>query len=296
MVRTSPRANSESDLIAERARQSTSDAITTSCTSDARQTGPWRVRWPRLSQAIASCAIVSVASVLGCSSSDQEVNAFLHEWEATVSASEYRIQPPDEIEISADKAPEIDGEQQTVRQDGKVSLRLLGDVAIAGLTPAETSAKIESLLSRYYVDPHVNTRVKERVSKRFYVFGQVGRPGAHPFTGRDTLLHVLSIAQPTFLAWKSQVKVIHPSHEDGRRKIMTVNVDKIMKQGRLEQNVLLEEGDIVYVPATPLAWLGLRLREVLWPVSPILGAARTPAEIVTTGEDVASGDSYRSND
>ncbi|MFH1416848.1 MAG: polysaccharide biosynthesis/export family protein [Planctomycetota bacterium] len=241
-------------------------------------------------------ALVSAMAAMGCSSSEQEVNAFLHEWEATVSAAEYRIQPPDEIEISSDKAPEIDGEQQTVRQDGKVSLRLLGDVAVAGLTPAETSAKLESLLSRYYVDPHVNTRVKERLSKRYYVFGQVGRPGAHPYTGRDSLLHVLSIAQPTFLAWKSQVKVIHPSHEESDRKIMTVNVDLIMKQGRLEQNVLLEEGDIVYVPATPMAWLGLRLREVLWPVSPILGAARTPAEIVTTGEDVAHGDTYRSRD
>ncbi len=296
MVRTSQRANSKTDLFAECARESTFNAMTSSHLFTAMRNPPWSMRWLRLSHAFVLFVLLGAAAGLGCSSSDQEVNAFLHEWEATVSAAEYRIQPPDEIEISADKAPEIDGEQQTVRQDGKVSLRLLGDVAIAGLTPAETSAKIESLLSRYYVDPHVNTRVKGRLSKRYYVFGQVGRPGAHPYTGRDTLLHVLSIAQPTFLAWKSQVKVIHPSHEDGQRKVMTVNVDKIMKQGRLEQNVLLEEGDIVYVPATPMAWVGLRLREVLWPVSPILGAARTPAEIVTTGEDVAHGDTYRSND
>jgi polysaccharide export outer membrane protein len=236
------------------------------------------------------CVLCAVA---GCSSSEEQVNAFLHDWEASVSASEYRVQPPDLLEFSSAQAPEIDAEQQIVRQDGKVSLRLVGDVKVAGLTPVEISRKLESLLEKYYVEPQVGVRVMGNGSKRFYVFGQVGRPGPYHYTGRDSLLYVLAAAQPTFLAWKSQIKVIHPSHEEGRRSVMTVDADKMLKQGHLEQNILLQEGDIVYVPATPLAWVGLRIREVLWPVDPILSAARTPSEVTRTGDLVSKGETYR---
>jgi len=229
----------------------------------------------------------------GCSTSDQEVKAFLHEWETSVSATEYRVQPPDVLEISSSQAAEVDGESQTVNPTGKISLRLLGEVEVAGLTTTEINQKLESLLRKYYEDPKVNVRVSAHNSKRFYVFGQVARPGAFIYTGRDTLLHVLSESQPMFTAWKSQVKVIHPSHEDDKRQVMTVDVDRIMEEGRLDQNVLLQDGDIVYVPATPLAWVGLRLQEVLWPISPIMSAARTPADIATTGQTSVAERSYR---
>lgn len=243
--------------------------------------------------AVSFIAVLLMAGASGCSTSDKEVNAFLHEWETSVSATDYQVQPPDTIEISAAQAPEIDGEEQMVRSDGKVSLRLLGDVQVAGMTPVEISRKIEDMLREYYVDPKVNVLVTGRNSKRFFVFGQVNRAGAYNYTGRDSLLYVLSQAQPTFLAWKSQVKVIHPSHEIENRHVMTVDVDRIMEEGKLDQNVLLQDGDIVYVPATPLAWVGLRLQEVLWPVSPMVNAAQTPANVATAGQTAAVERTYR---
>lgn len=209
-----------------------------------------------------------------------------------MSASEYRVQPPDVLEISCAQSPEIDGEEQPLRQDGKISLRLLGEVEVAGLTPVEASRKLESLLSKYYVDPRVNVRVTDYRSKRFFVFGQVSRPGSYLYTGRDTLLNVLSQAQPTFLAWRSQVKLIRPSHDDSKRHVMTVDADRIVQQGKLEQNVMLQENDIVYVPPTPFAWIGLRMREIVWPVSPIMGAAETPADVAVRSADVLDDRSY----
>jgi polysaccharide export outer membrane protein len=253
-----------------------------------------KVSATRLKHWTGAALIWSAASLaVGCSSSDRQVQMFLHDWEATVSASDYRVQPPDVIEISAAQAAEIDGEQQGVRQDGKVTLRLLGEVEVAGLTPGEISRKLESLLRKYYLDPQVNVRVTGANSKHYYVFGQVSRPGAYLCTGRDTLLFVLSQSQPTTLAWKSQVKVIHPSHEPDQRQVLTVDVDKIMEQGKLEQNVLLQEGDILYVPASPLAWVGLRLQELLWPMSPVVTAARTPADVATAGQTSVTERAYR---
>ncbi len=204
----------------------------------------------------------------GCGPRDREINAFIHESEASVAAADYVVQPPDAIEISSSVAPEIDGEKQVIRQDGKITLRLLGEIQVAGMTPAEIGRKLESLLLQYYVQPKVNVRVSSMQSKRYYVFGDgtLGRYGAFPFTGRDTVLTALAGAQPNTLAWKSHIKLIRPSKDKKERHVLKVDADRIVEKGKLEQNVMLEEGDILWVPPTPLGWLGLRLSAVAYPV------------------------------
>jgi polysaccharide export outer membrane protein len=201
----------------------------------------------------------------------------MHSWEASVSGTEYEVQPPDWIEISSANVPEIDGEIVTINPDGKVSLRLVGEVKVAGMTPTVIARKLESILSKYYVNPVVSVRLFDRRSKRVYVFGQVYQVGAHPYTGRDTVLSMLAQAKPTFIAWERNVKVIRPSHEENRRHVVTVDTSKITEEGKLELNFLLEEGDIVYVPPTPLGWLGLRIQELLNPILPAQQAVTAPA-------------------
>jgi len=213
----------------------------------------------------------------GCSQSDADVTAFVHDWQASVSAADYRVQPPDTLEISSAEAPEIDGEVQTIRQDGKITLRLLGEVKVAGMTPVEIARKLESLLRKYYLDPNVNVRVNDSGSKNFFVFGQVSRPGPYPYTGRDTLINALAMAQPTFIAAKEMVKVIRPSHQPDRRHVMTVNTFAMVEEGNLESNILLQEGDIIYVPPTVAGWIGLRIQEILFPASAVSQTFNAPA-------------------
>lgn len=220
---------------------------------------------------------LAVAS--GCRSDDREINAFIHDWEASVSGTIDVVQPPDSIEIYSPDAPEIDGEVQVVDAAGKISLRLIGQVKVAGMTTVEIARKLEAILSKYYSDPTVRVRFAQRRSKRIYVFGEVSRSGAFPYTGRDTVLSVLAKANLSFLAWKSQIKVIRPSHEEGKRHVIVVNADKMMEKGNLEMNVLLEEGDIIYVPPTPLAWLGLRTREIMFPAQQVTQAALEPGYV-----------------
>jgi len=245
-----------------------------------RHSGVSLDRVPIARRAVAAALAAAVLIALaGCGPSDQEINAFIHAWETSVSSPEYRLQPPDGLEIRSPTAPELDGQSQLVRQDGKITLNLVGDVKVAGLTPSEAARKIEALLRTYYVDPQVSVRVSATNSQRYYVFGEVSAVGAFRYTGRDTLLNVLAQSQPTFAAWKSQVKVIRPSHEEGRRRVMTVDAERMIKEGKLEQNILLEEGDIVYVPPTPLAWVAMRLREIFWPFAPIADTVTNPVQV-----------------
>jgi len=213
--------------------------------------------------------------LIGCGPSDAEINSFVHDYEAEVTGTDYIVQPPDRIEITSPNAPEVDGEVVRVNPDGKVTLKLIGDIKVAGLTPVEIARKLETNLRKYYQRPVVSVAVSERNSKRIYVFGEVSQPGPKVYTGRDTVLSVLGVAQPLFTAWANRTHVIRPSHEDGKRHVIIVNANDIMKRGELDNNFHLLEGDILYVPPTPLAYVGQKLSELFQPIQPAGMAVQT---------------------
>lgn len=229
----------------------------------------------------ALAVVTLLASVTGCASQNHaDLVAFLRAHENEISSGEYRVAPPDAIRIHAATAPEIDGVTQQIRSDGKIALRLVGEVQVAGMTPEETAGKLQEILARYYVDPQVMVEVVDFRSKKFFVLGQVEAPKPYPYTGRDTLLSAIATAKPNFIAWLSKVKVVRPSPDMDGRHVVTVDVNKLIKEGNASENFLLQEGDIVYVPPTPLGWLGLRVREVLFPLSPLISAYTLPTSIV----------------
>jgi len=231
----------------------------------------------------ACCALLGGGVLLaaGCATpTHEQVVAFLRSNDAVVSTGHYTVMPPDVLVVHAPDAPEIDGVAQRVRPDGKVALRLLGEVAVAGLTTQEIAEKLEKHLSRYYVEPQVVVEVGEYRSQFYYVFGEVHRPGAKPYTGRDSLLRALAEAGPTFLAWRSQIRVVRPAADEDSSRIIVADLERMIRTGQTEQNVLLQAGDIVEVPPTPLAWLGHRVRELLYPVEPAVETYTRPAQAI----------------
>jgi hypothetical protein len=66
---------------------------------------------------------------------------------------------------------------------------------------------------------------------------------------------------------------------------MKIDFDKMATSGDMRMNMLMQEGDILYVPPTPLAWLGLRFRELLFPITPALEAYTMPARFLDAQDD-----------
>ena len=229
----------------------------------------------------------------GCAVGNRDMLHFLREHEHEVSAIEYRVNIPDVVAISAPRVLEIDGESQQIQPDGKINLRLLGEVKVVGMTAKEIAAKLEVLLSKYYVDPKVNIRVVDYASKKFYVQGQIGAPGPRQYTGRDTLIDAVLTSGVNFMSWTSQTKVIRPAHGETAVRTLHVDVDSMVKTGEWSQNILLEPDDIVYIPPTPLAWVGLRIQELLFPVSPVMQAYLTPADVMYAQDYYEDGDNNR---
>jgi len=215
--------------------------------------------------------LVCLISVCGCSSfNPEDIQAFEFPDKTGVTADNYILQPPDEIEIHCSKVPEIHLQSQQIRPDGKVAFEALGEIHAAGRTPRELANELSAKIMMLYAltgDNPIDVRIVAYKSKFYYVVGQVYYNGPKEFTGRDTLLTALSKARPTILGWLERVRVIRPSvDKNTKAKIFEVDYRKMIAKGDLSKNVLLQEGDIVYVPPTVLAWLSMKIEEAVRPI------------------------------
>lgn len=210
--------------------------------------------------------------VAGCfSSNPEDIQAFVKPYEVDVTAERYILQPPDEIEIHCSQVPEVHLQRQRIRPDGKVSFEAIGEVEVAGKTPAEVAGDIQKKVAELYTIPGdhpVDVRIGLYASKLFYVVGQVFRPGPLNYTGRDSVLTALATSGPNPMAWEQRVQVIRPSaSEDEPPRIFEVDYEQMIVHGDTSKDVLLQEGDIVYVPPTILASIGMVLEEFISPVA-----------------------------
>jgi polysaccharide export outer membrane protein len=110
---------------------------------------------------------------------------------APTPAPEYRLGAGDVLEVIVfgnDDLTRI----TTVQTTGSISLPLLGEVPLAGLTVSEAKQKLTSLLARdFLVNPQVDVKIKEYQSQFVTVLGEVNSPGRKGLRGRTKLVDVL---------------------------------------------------------------------------------------------------------
>ncbi len=106
------------------------------------------------------------------------------------SASEYRVGAGDVLEIVVMDNAEL-SRIASVQTNGSLSLPLLGEVAVGGLTVPEIKSKLTLLLADYLVNPQAEVKVKDYQSQFVTVIGDVNNPGRKALRGRTRLLDVL---------------------------------------------------------------------------------------------------------
>jgi len=223
----------------------------------------------------------------GCTKTFTDYSAFIAEPRPLVTATEYRMAPPDTVQIYSKRVREIHHHTEVVSPDGKLNLPLLGRVFVAGKTTEEVEAELRIMAQEFYEDADVSVRVVSYASKQIFVFGEVSRPGPYAYNGTNTVLETMSKAQPTRLADPSKIIVLRPNADGELIRKMTVDLDKMVKEGDTLLDAVMEEGDIIYIPPTPLAKVALGFQQLLLPFQPIANTVSGPADI----QYEASGDS-----
>lgn len=156
--------------------------------------------------------------------------------------------PGDVVEVRIFNEPELSGTHQ-ISNLGTIRLPLIGAVEAEGKSPDQLTVLITQLYNeRYLKDADVSLLVKEHSSRKVYVLGQVAKPGPYPFDGKMTLIDAVAMAGGTTkLADPNSTLVTRD--RDGKQIRVVVEVGKI-GEGK-EPDVMLEPGDIIFVPETP---------------------------------------------
>ena len=160
--------------------------------------------------------------------------------------SAYGIGPGDILEISVWKDESLT-RQIVVPPDSVISFPLIEDIDVNGLTVADLRKIITEKLSEYIPDATVAVLFYQVNSMRAYVIGKVNKPGEFPITMETNVMQVLAMAGG-LNPFASASNILILRQKDNKTEKITFNYNQVESGKNLEQNILLQRGDVVVVP------------------------------------------------
>jgi polysaccharide biosynthesis/export protein len=167
----------------------------------------------------------------------------------------YVLGPGDVLAIELFGQPEL-SKSYPILIDGTVSLLMVGNVAVRGLTLKQAADKISAEYARYFRRPIVTTRLENNRPITIGVSGEVTRPGSY-ITPREQVPKLSFLLQNAGgITPRADVRTIQVRRAQalGPDSLVKVDLWKLIKEGDVSQDVLLRDGDSIFVPtATALS-------------------------------------------
>jgi polysaccharide export outer membrane protein len=161
---------------------------------------------------------------------------------AAVDPNKYLIGPEDVLFIRVWREPDFTL-PAAVRPDGKITMPLVGDVQAGNQTPMQLTKTITELLGKYLNNPDVNVIVTDVRSKKYYIDGEVLKPGTYLLVTPTTVLEALSNCGGfRDFANSKKIRILRKGN------ILHFNYKDVSKGKNLEQNILVEPGDHIIIP------------------------------------------------
>jgi len=166
-----------------------------------------------------------------------------------------QLGPGDGVIIQVYGQPDLNA-TLTVSDDGTIPVALTGPVKVAGLSPAEASARIEKALKdgKYLIDPHVTLTVSESRSQRVSVLGQVGRPGRYAVQSNTSIFDLLAEAGGITELGGDLVYILRPD-ASGNITRYPISLKGLAEGAKGSSEAALTGGDSVLVPTAPQLYI-----------------------------------------
>ena len=166
--------------------------------------------------------------------------------QAQAPLADYKLHAGDKLSVSVWKEEELKREL-VVRPDGKLSFPLTGEVMAAGRTVSQVQSEIEAKLKKYMSEPIVTVSVVSLEGNTVFVIGQVNKPGAMIMNPQLTILQALALGGGlTAFAAANDIMVVRGS--GAQQKTLPFRYNDVSRGKSLDQNLVLEAGDVVIVP------------------------------------------------
>ncbi|MGB9128480.1 MAG: polysaccharide export protein EpsE [Thiobacillus sp.] len=168
--------------------------------------------------------------------------------------NDYRMGTGDVLRITVYGQPDLTTEAR-VGASGNISFPLIGDVKLAGVTPAQGEAEIAQRLSKggFILEPFVSLNVVQYRSQQISVLGRVNRPGKFTLEKVSRISDVLALAGGISGDGADTVTLMRT--RDGKPEYREIDVIALFKPGGEDSNVLVQDGDIINVARQPVFYI-----------------------------------------
>ncbi len=216
-------------------------------------------------------------SFLGCSSIKQHsYNTSAPEKEKEeikkLKVNQFILGPGDEVEIEVWRQGDF---SKTVRvsSSGTISYLPLGEIQASGLSLVQLRDRLRQGLLKYLVEPKIGISAVSVRSQKIFVLGEVASPGILqmdiPITALEAILEAGG-----FTTNAEQRSVLLVRGDLKKPRLVSLNLKEVYTRGNLKENILLEKGDILYVPATFIANIERFFEHLSSIISPIVELER----------------------
>jgi len=165
-------------------------------------------------------------------------------------AGEYVLATGDLVRITVYDHPDLTTETR-VNEQGSILFPLVGEVPVSGRSASEASGRISKALEAggFIRKPQVNLVIIEFKGQEVSVLGQVNRPGKFPLQKSSRLAEVLALAGGVTASGADSLILL--STQEGKSNRREIDLIALFKEGDQGSNVLIVNGDILYVPREP---------------------------------------------
>ena len=135
----------------------------------------------------------------------------------------------------------------TVRPDGKLNFPLVGEIDVNGMTVFEFTQLLTKELSEYIINPNITVNVAKLGTTRVFVLGEVNKQGMYELTKSHRVLDALGAAGG--FTQKAAKKNIYLVRNAGKPEeiVQKLNINNFLRKGDVTQNLVLHEGDCLYL-------------------------------------------------
>lgn len=189
--------------------------------------------------------------------------------------ADYVIGPGDILSFQSFDDPALSREQVIVLYDGKITLPLIPDINVDGMTREQAEAAVRTAYEKVFRDPQLAINVRGPQSKFYYVLGDIVRPSRYPYESRVSVLEAINTAGGLRITQRSggesfaattatlsKAFIIRTGR--GPREVIELDLRGLTNKGPHASETMVHPGDVVYIPE------GISLVY-------ILGEVRTPS-------------------
>lgn len=168
--------------------------------------------------------------------------------------NDYRMGTGDVLRITVYGQPDLTTEAR-VGENGGITFPLIGDVKLAGITPARGETEIAQRLSKggFILEPFVTLNVMQYRSQQISVLGRVNRPGKYTLEKISRISDALALAGGIIIDGSDTVTLVRT--RDGKPEYRDIDVIALFRPGGEASNELVQDGDIINVARQPMFYI-----------------------------------------